>query len=103
VSDQKVLNPLPGTKLRCQPAGLFASATPFFGGLVWITVFRQELRNLLWMIEVNECNAIDRWTPTSESSKIGVKQKSAFEPCANSTAVGPQPKLTHKNRVLAIH
>jgi hypothetical protein len=44
VSDQKVLNPLPGTKLRSQPAGLFASATPFFGGLVWITVFRQDSR-----------------------------------------------------------
>jgi hypothetical protein len=44
VSNQKVLNPLPGTKLRSQPAGLFASPTPFFGGLLWITVFRKDSR-----------------------------------------------------------
>jgi hypothetical protein len=44
VSDQKVLNPLPGTKLRSQPAGLFAAATPCFGGLVWVTVFREDSR-----------------------------------------------------------
>jgi hypothetical protein len=44
VSDQKVLNPLPGTKLRSQPARLFAAATPCFGGLVWVAVFRENSR-----------------------------------------------------------
>jgi hypothetical protein len=42
--DHKVPNPLPGMKLCSQPAGLFASATPCFGGLVWVTVFRENSR-----------------------------------------------------------
>ena len=40
----KVLNPLPGTKLRSQPAGLLAAATPCFGGLVWVPIFREDSR-----------------------------------------------------------
>jgi hypothetical protein len=42
VTNQKVLDPLPGTKLCSQPAGLFASPTPCLGGLVRVTVFRQN-------------------------------------------------------------
>jgi hypothetical protein len=44
VNDQKVLHPFSGTKLPRQPAGLFASPTPFFRGLVWVTVFRENFR-----------------------------------------------------------
>jgi hypothetical protein len=44
LSDQKVLNPLPGTKLPSQPAGLFASATPCFRVQVRVTIFRKNSR-----------------------------------------------------------
>jgi hypothetical protein len=47
MSDQKVLNPLPGTKLCSQPEGLFAAATPCLRGLVWVAIFSGELSDMV--------------------------------------------------------